>query len=213
MSWRAWARANDAAQETRGFCCFVAGEIFDFDLQVLRHQFAQDDRLVEEPRGDHAFAQVRRQGSGAVTTRTALSRGMTTSGVRGAAAATASLTSTGTTKTSCPPRPATWPHNATGRASCSLSSSRRRQPALPCGSSQARRPVISFPAPLRPANRQGDSRPFFLGQRPESLAQFDRGGLRPIPLARQDVSRRDGLRVSGRCGRLWPVFVPSSLVQ
>ena len=45
--------------------CFFAAELIDLNLEIVRRQFAEDDRLVEKLCRNHAISQVRRQGLGA----------------------------------------------------------------------------------------------------------------------------------------------------
>ncbi len=54
-------KADRVAQETRSAHSLVTRQVLDVELEILRQQFAQEDRCVLDPPGHHAVAERRRQ--------------------------------------------------------------------------------------------------------------------------------------------------------
>src|SRR3984957_21060573 len=52
---------NYGREKPRGLHGFVTGEMFDFDLQILGQQFAQENCSIEEPRSQHPLPKIRRK--------------------------------------------------------------------------------------------------------------------------------------------------------
>jgi hypothetical protein len=53
--------ADDHRQKSGGFHRFVARQVLDLELQILRQQLAEENGAIQESRGKHALTQVRRQ--------------------------------------------------------------------------------------------------------------------------------------------------------
>jgi hypothetical protein len=91
--WTLW-RAKDRVLRGATIRLFGGRWIIGaLQLEILGHKFSHHHRAVQEPGSEHPLAQMRSKVAGTLNDTLALSRGVATSGERGAIAVVASLTS------------------------------------------------------------------------------------------------------------------------